>query len=52
MAQWWSDHLDELRAGGKVIKAKFALVKAMVASGLVQSLVVEVQSALRDHHHN
>ncbi len=23
MAQWWSDHLDELRAGGKVIKAKF-----------------------------
>lgn len=24
MAQWWSDHLDELRAGGKVIKAKFA----------------------------
>ncbi|GGC41357.1 integrase [Novosphingobium marinum] len=24
MAQWWSDHLDELRAGSKVIKAKFA----------------------------
>ena len=23
MAQWWSDHLDELRAGGKVIEAKF-----------------------------
>ncbi|MCA0909813.1 tyrosine-type recombinase/integrase [Qipengyuania gaetbuli] len=23
MAQWWSDHLDELRAGGKVIKARF-----------------------------
>ena len=23
MAQWWSDHLDGLRAGGKVIKAKF-----------------------------
>ena len=24
MAQWWSDHLDELRESGKVIKAKFA----------------------------
>ena len=24
MAQWWSDYLDELRSGGKVIKAKFA----------------------------
>ena len=23
MAQWWSDYLDELRIGGKVIKAKF-----------------------------
>lgn len=23
MAQWWSDYLDQLRAGGKVIKAKF-----------------------------
>lgn len=23
MAQWWSDHLDELRSGGKVIKGKF-----------------------------
>lgn len=24
MAQWWSDYLDELRSGGKIIKAKFA----------------------------
>jgi len=23
MAQWWSDYLDQLRAGGKVIKGKF-----------------------------
>lgn len=23
MAQWWSDYLDELRSGGKVIKGKF-----------------------------
>lgn len=23
MAQWWSDYLDQLRVGGKVIKAKF-----------------------------
>jgi len=23
MAQWWSDHLDQLRAGGKVLKVKF-----------------------------
>ncbi|WEJ99463.1 MAG: integrase arm-type DNA-binding domain-containing protein [Candidatus Sphingomonas phytovorans] len=23
MAQWWSDHLDDLRSGGKVIKGKF-----------------------------
>lgn len=23
MAQWWSDHLDGLRSGGKVIKGKF-----------------------------
>jgi integrase len=23
MAQWWSDHLDQLRVGGKVIKGKF-----------------------------
>ncbi|RZF64721.1 DUF4102 domain-containing protein [Sphingomonas populi] len=23
MAQWWSDHLDQLRAGGKVIKGEF-----------------------------
>jgi len=24
MAQWWSDYLDELRSGGKIINAKFA----------------------------
>jgi hypothetical protein len=24
MAQWWSDYLDELRTGGKVIMGKFA----------------------------
>ncbi|MEP0392419.1 MAG: integrase arm-type DNA-binding domain-containing protein [Erythrobacter sp.] len=24
MAQWWSDYLDELRSGGKVIEANFA----------------------------
>jgi len=24
MAQWWSDYLDELRTGGKVIQGKFA----------------------------
>jgi integrase len=23
MAQWWSDHLDQLRVGGKVVKVKF-----------------------------
>ncbi len=23
MAQWWSDHLDQLRVGGKVLKVKF-----------------------------
>ncbi len=23
MAQWWSDHLDQLRAGGKVLKGRF-----------------------------
>ncbi len=23
MAQWWSDYLDDLRTGGKVIKGKF-----------------------------
>jgi integrase len=23
MAQWWSDYLDQLRVGGKVIKGKF-----------------------------